>query len=508
MMAGKSCRTGQPEGSITVFLALTLVLILSFLFSLLEAARVKGLQELAEQKLILQLESAFGGYNSELWERYRLLLLDGSFGTGTLDVSRLEGYMMEESILQEGEENMYRIFLKNIEAGSYMLATDQGGNAFFQQAAAAGKELAVQKLVEQLKEKVSQSGELQEKSGRLSKLWENAKDARQEASELQEEQKEEDGDTGKKQESTKESGKTMETDAELPENPMDYAELLKSSALLSLVAGNKNEISAKAVSLVDAVEKRKLYCGNMNQKTKSTVDKLWFLQYMSSYFCCQQDEKEEGRVLDYELEYCIGGKERDLENLEQTLQKILLLREAGNFITIMQDGEKQALAGNIAMAVAGFTGMVPLIEAVKYGILLAWSYVESILDLRCLLAGGRVSLIKKTSEWRSDLFQLKSSLEGGCVQENQEGMDYREYLIVLLALIPEKKLIYRSMDIIERNLRLQPEYEQFRMDTMIAAVKAEAVYTAEGLFFNLYPKTRNWDNTYYLKAEKTMVYQK
>lgn len=507
MYQRKVCRKGQPEASITVFLSLILVLILSFLFSLLEAARVKGLQELTEQKLALQLESAFGDYNSDLWERYRILLLDGSFRTGKLDISRLEGHIMEESGFRDTEENMYRMFLRDIEIDSYMTAADQGGNAYLRQAVLAGKEASVRKVTEQLKEKIIRGGELQEKSGQLKELWKNAENAGLEVEEkkAEEEQKED----GQEKDDLKEEGtQGGNTEGELPENPMEYAALLKRSALLSLVAGDGKEISAKAVSLENTLEKRQLYCGNMKQKTEGAVDKLWFLQYLNTYFGCQQDVKAGEHALDYELEYCIGGKEQDLENLEQVLRKILLLREAGNFIAIMQDGEKQALAGNMALAIAGFTGIVPLIEAVKYGILLAWSYVESILDLRCLLAGGKVSLIKKTAEWRSDLFHLKDTMAGGSIQGNQEGMGYREYLLVLLALTPEKTLVYRSMDMIEQNLRLRPGQGKFRMDTMIAAVKAEAVYTAKGLFFHLFPGKRKWDNTYYLKAEKTMAYQK
>lgn len=505
MFKRKSFGGEREEGSITVFLSLTLVLILSFLFSLLEAARVNGLQQIAEQKLVLQLESVFGGSSSILWERYRLLLLDGSFGTGKPDIFRLERHIMEESQGQEPEENMYRIYLKDIEISSYMLATDQGGNAFYRQAVIAGKEAAAQNLEEGLKEEIIQGGKLKEKSRKLTELWENAKDARQEAEEKRAGAKQ---DAGKEQESMKGGAEGLKTDTELPENPMEYAELLKKSSLISLVLGDTTELSSKAVLLNNTVEKRQLYCGNMDHKTEGAVDKLWFLQYLSTYFCCQQYKKQEESALDYELEYCIGGRERDSENLEKVLQKILLLRQAGNFITILQDREKQTLAGNIAMAAVGFTGILPLIEAVKYGILIAWSYVESILDLRCILAGGKVSLIKKTSEWRSDLYHLKDAPEGEASWKDQKGLSYKEYLMVLLALMPEKTLICRTMDIVENNLRLLPYHEQFRMDTMMAAVKAEAVYTADGLFFNLFPGKRSWDNTYYLKAEKTIICQK
>ena len=98
----KQEKSNKEEGSITIFLALTLILILSFLFSMLELARVKGMQQLAKRKLTLELESVFGGYNQELWEYYGLLFWDMSNGSDEPDVRLLESRIMEEAY-QEGE---------------------------------------------------------------------------------------------------------------------------------------------------------------------------------------------------------------------------------------------------------------------------------------------------------------------------------------------------------------------------------------------------------------------
>ena len=83
------------EGSITLFLALTLTIILSLIFSLLEAARVQALVRIARRDLQLRLESAFGRYHVPMWDNYHMLFLDGKDAKGQFNLSVLEGILME-----------------------------------------------------------------------------------------------------------------------------------------------------------------------------------------------------------------------------------------------------------------------------------------------------------------------------------------------------------------------------------------------------------------------------
>ena len=148
----------------------------------------------------------------------------------------------------------------------------------------------------------------------------------------------------------------------------------------------------------------------------------------------------------------------------------------------MQDGKKQALAMEIAAAAVGFTGLPPLIQAVQIGILLAWSYIESILDVRCLLAGGSIPLVKKISDWKSDVSVgeevLKEKKEQA--QSQKDGLDYREYLQILLLLVKEKTLLQRAMDVIEQNIR--KEEPAFRMNYQLHGMQIEGLYSARPLF--------------------------
>ncbi|MCI9059618.1 MAG: hypothetical protein HFH52_07560, partial [Lachnospiraceae bacterium] len=455
------------EGSITLFLALTLTIILSLIFSLLEAARVQALVRIARRDLQLRLESAFGRYHVPMWDNYHMLFLDGKDAKGQFNLSVLEGILMEEAALEQMERGFYQISLKNIEIEKYALATDQKGKFFREQACRAIKEKLAAQTADRIKGILKQGEALEKDSHKAEEKWKQAQEAAEKAKEAAE---------AAKKDGEGEAAKTArEAEKKLPENPMDFVSLWKKSPILTLVVENSFQISPKSISQKNSIQNRKLETGNLEKAGKETLEKLWLIQYLNTYFSCQSGAGAGGgdsHALDYELEYCIGGKETDSQNLEQAVNRLLLLREAGNFATIMQDSGKQALAMEMAAAAVGFTGLPPLIQAVQVGILLGWSYMESILDVRHLLAGGKVPLIKEVSQWQSDVSLGQKALEQDTKQEEQ-GLDYREYLQILLLSVKEDTLVYRAMDVMEQNIRLLPGEETFAMDHMIQGVEAE-----------------------------------
>ena len=48
----------------------------------------------------------------------------------------------------------------------------------------------------------------------------------------------------------------------------------------------------------------------------------------------------------------------------------------------------------IATSLAGFSGNPAVVKIVQIGVVAAWAYVESILDLRTLLSGGKFHSLK------------------------------------------------------------------------------------------------------------------
>lgn len=489
------------EGSITLFLALTLTIILSLIFSLLEAARVQALVRIARRDLQLRLESAFGRYHVPMWDNYHMLFLDGKDAKGQFNLSVLEGILMEEAALEQMERGFYQISLKNIEIEKYALATDQKGKFFREQACRAIKEKLAAQTADRIKGILKQGEALEKDSHKAEEKWKQAQEAAEKAKEAAE---------AAKKDGEGEAAKTArKAEKKLPENPMDFVSLWKKSPILTLVVENSFQISPKSISQKNSIQNRKLETGNLKKTGKETLEKLWLIQYLNTYFSCQSGAGAGGgdsHALDYELEYCIGGKETDSQNLEQAVNRLLLLREAGNFATIMQDSGKQALAMEMAAAAVGFTGLPPLIQAVQVGILLGWSYMESILDVRHLLAGGKVPLIKEVSQWQSDVSLGQKALEQDTKQEEQ-GLDYREYLQILLLSVKEDTLVYRAMDVMEQNIRLLPGEETFAMDHMIQGVEAETVSGADSMFLGLITSGREQDGMYHFNSEYQIFYE-
>lgn len=527
----------RKNGSITLFLALVLTLVFSLCFSLLEAARVQALSELAARKLLLNLESVFGQYDPDLWAEYGLLFLDGGNELGELDLALLEGRGMEEAGLAQKGAGFYRMAMKDFRVTEYALATDDGGAAFEKQACAAIQAQLAAGAAEIIKGKLEGGKKMAKESEDLEKQWESAKNAMAEAEEIERGKESVELDAGERaggssgaggregaggssgtgvREGAGGSGGSQKNEISvgnkenLPENPVNSVDVLKGSLTLSLVVEDPSGISGKAISLSDTLSNRRKAQGNLKMSDAGGLDKLWFLQYLNRYFSCGSGSAKKGseaHALEYELEYCVAGKSSDYENLEKTVKELLLIREAGNFTTIMQDGKKQALALEIATAAVGFTGAAPLIYAVKIGILLAWSYIESILDVRCLLSGGRVALVKSISDWKSDVSLGEETLDKKTEKtENQEdGLDYREYLQILLMLVREDTLICRAMDIVERNMALKKS--SFKMDCQIHGVQAVGLYTSSPLFLGFVTTGKTDDGLYHFHEQCRLLYK-
>ncbi len=499
----------RPNGSMTLFLTLILTLVFSLFFSLLEAARVQALSQIAQRSLLLELESAFGEYNIGLWEDYRLLFLDGSNQTDQLDLALLEGRWMKQAALEQKGAGFFQIALKSLEITEYSLATDNSGAAFEKQACLAIQEQLAAGAVEALKQRFQKGEQMAEESKELEQQWDSAKNAMEEAENFEEEAEEKEviSDVPEKEEIVLPDIPQKD----LPENPVDSVDLLKKSAILTVVVENPSEISGKSISLQETLKYRRRAEGNMKSPDHKGLDKLWFLQYLNHFFACKTgtgEGKSTEHALDYELEYCVAGKGSDQENLEKTVKELLLIREAGNFATIMQDKVKYALALEIATAAVGFTGIAPLIQAVQIGILLAWSYIESILDLRCLLSGGRIPLIKQVSEWKSDISIGEEVLveKDKKTDSRKEGLSYREYLQLLLLLVKEDTLVYRAMDVIEQNVKLQQP--QFRFDHQFYGMQMEGLYASESLFLGFITVVKTKDGTYHFQKSRSYSYLK
>ena len=165
-------------------------------------------------------------------------------------------------------------------------------------------------------------------------------------------------------------------------------------------------------------------------------------------------------VLQYEQEYLLAGKESDLKNLTQSVLKIIMMRMALHFSSILTNTEKRETAEQAAVALAGVTGMPALKYVATTVFLLIWSLEEAFVDTAALLAGKKLP-IYPGSEGGCILFSelllfTKSMIAEKVEQKNEFGTvlaDYADYLQILLFLKGKTTLCYRAMDLIQTNLQ-------------------------------------------------------
>lgn len=214
---------------------------------------------------------------------------------------------------------------------------------------------------------------------------------------------------------------------------------------------------------------------------QATANKVIFGQYVLEHFGNAVETKED-TALDYEVEYILGGKDSDVGNLKVVVNRIVALRSSLNFISILQDSAKKNEAYTLATAMVGFTGMPLLITAFQILILTAWSMAEAVTDVKALLEGEKVPTIKNSTQWNLSIEDFKN-FTGKDIEtvSYESGLEYEDYLRVLLAMQGKQKQYYRTMDVIQLNMCLN-ENENFRMTDCMVSAQISTSFSANRLF--------------------------
>lgn len=220
----------------------------------------------------------------------------------------------------------------------------------------------------------------------------------------------------------------------------------------------------------------------------SFADKMLFQEYImkkfTNYVNAPADEEGNPHVLKYEVEYILCGHEDDKSNLAETAKNLVRIREVANFLYIQTDEAKQGEAELVATAICMLLLMPEFIDAVKEIILGGWAYAESICDVRTLLRGGKVPLVKSETTWKTGLFDIVNPMGSG-VLRTDEGLDYGTYLRVLLFMKNEADKTGRAMDIMELNVKATQGYGNFGLDNCLFGFGMTGTFTINHIFGGL-----------------------
>ena len=454
------------KGYITVFLTLSLTLILSLVFTVIEGARISAIRMKFECVADIGMNSILAEYHRELLEQYDLLFVDMSYGGSRADIgnteAHLKNYIQRNLQSESGGNYGVRDFLAmeagKTDIGRYSIASDEQGRVLKRQITDYMADYPLGALLDQINLGVSQ----------VEQYGLETKDPEAELSKYEAQIQE----IGLPQQEVEEG-----VYEEVPlNNPADAANSTRSSGVLNLVLEDPTQVSAVKVSLDDYISHRPLMQGTGMCADAAAVsgepNELVFEAYLFEK-CGYYGQELEKSLLKYQIEYILAGKDTDWQNLEYVAKRLLRWREVANFLYILTDASKVSAAETLALSLTAVCMCPELAEPVKYTILLAWAYVESLQDVKTLLAGGRVPIVKTASDWKTGIDSL-INVRGSLTQESGgRGLNYKEYLQIMLFLENKEKRTFRAMDIMEMDIRRTAGNAGFRLDACFDTYQAD-----------------------------------
>ena len=468
------------KGQITVFALLVFMLVVSVLTAQYKSALFYAFRSDAVLAANLSLDSFLASYQKPLREHYEILAVDGGYGQSVLAQDTIE-------------EQLIRIFNSNLESSMVKKHMDEGVLAkspvftylidgdwdFFVREISLGTQEnmvieGIDYIVEHWKKENNQAQNeyIYKRQAAENSETENEKDANDTAAE-----------------------ENMEV-----QDPRDLIMMIWNQGILKAACPNGFQVSEKEafmtnVSYPEASEtvgtqidlKNDSSIKNLFSNWESMLEPQTYLNMLSEDLMVQNYIKDKfdsavhggksmedmEKILQYEMEYIIGGHEKDSENLKTVLWKLLALRCVFNLSYLLTSTEKGNQVMVTATALSAAFMLPQFIEVFAFILKLSWAFAEALSDCRTLLKGGKIPLVKNDTTWYlnwNDILHLYDGMLDG--NQSKEGLDYEGYLQILLAFT-EKDTKYRRMThLMEKNIRQIPEYAGFQMKNCIYGIQA------------------------------------
>lgn len=446
------------KASITVFIALLLATLIGFSGVLLEIVRWKGMENIIQEACAGASESVLSYYKPWLWEQYHIYGLSDKHNEEDLMCKYVQkGLQCERKLFQKKGIDYYQGKVLSFESVQEKRLSDNNGEDFIRQAVRYEKiHLPVKIVSDGLKKLLSQVESVDETTE--DRVMNSSKEALKQAEEIQKKQQQE------KENGTKSEEKISEKDQDQAkeefknaENPFTFFDQHKSSLILDLVMEDPSKSSKLFLEEKDCIWNRKLKHGNWKDDagdvSLNLLDKFLLGMYTLDHFSYYGQEKKE-RGLNYQVESIITRKIEDQKALEGAVLRIMAIREGINFLFLLASPSKNQEALGFATTLVGFTGLLPLIEAVKIGILMVWAYTETISELKTLMKGEKIPLVKTDQNFHSSLKNLGASIGKGSWEDDPGfKISYAECLTVFLMLENQEKMATGMLNCVDADLK-------------------------------------------------------
>lgn len=472
--------SSKENGYLTIFLAMSLTVILSLCVTLIEGARKNGARFMAEYAVDVGMNSILAEYHRELLEQYDVFFIDTSYGTNLPSIYNTSEHLRDyidknlswnDAGLFSYGQDLYDMSVQNILIGNLSVATDGSGKVFRKQAIEYMSDkygIPLLTEVEEWEQVIKEYGldsnnvtsERQSVDGRIGAL------------------------DGSKIQVSEEEWVTVDID-----NPADSVNAKRNKGVLILTMDQTDNLSNIGFNSEQAASRRQLYTGIGPVEGRDTEETIAELLLFDEYIfekCSFYGNETEKSNMKYQVEYILSGRDNDLDNLKSIASRLLLIRESANASYLFSDTAKRARAAALAATVSAVVMLPELQALLEYSILFAWAFAESVHDVRVLFSGGRVPLLKNSGNWYTDIDVIFQSIDEGDSGGEDTGLSYEDYLRVLVKMTGTDIKTMRLIDMVENDIRKTEGNEYFCMDACIDGMTIEAnVISPRGYAFIL-----------------------
>ncbi|MFI3200068.1 MAG: DUF5702 domain-containing protein [Eubacteriales bacterium] len=438
----------MKKGSITITLSFLVVILLSLFLTILNGIQMRAIEMRTSMILEMGMDSIFAEYNRELLEQYNLFYIDASYGSENRGIDAVSIHlrsMMEKNIRVPeslSSADLIGFTVEDIEPISYHIASDFDGYSVREQAISYQKDTTGISVIEYI---------LNE--------FEVMKYFNLDSRNIKEEQRQ------------------LEAQASTS-LPSEYG--FQINHMLTFFGNELGTISEVELDLTQSTFYRMRDIGvykeaDIPTSSLSVVDmaeEILFQEYLFDH-CSYYGNELDKSHLKYQMEYIIAGGSSDAINLNAILTALFAIREVSNFIHLIGDQEKTNIVKVVSTSVAAvlfIPSSEPILRLLLQGI---WATYESSLDIKALIKGEKVPLLKSDATWKSDFGEGLSFSPVSNNQNDSTGLSYKEYLHLLLILTNSDEKVYRFMDVVELDIQ-QTEYnEKFLMDSCIDYIEMQ-----------------------------------
>lgn len=530
-----TCRMGV-QGQITVFMSLVLAVLISLILAVLDGVRIQCMYMNQKQAVMIACENLLAQYCIPLYERYDLFGIDGN---GRDLTNALETFISENSGSGLFSGEMTDAVISQL----YPLVVDS--NRLLEKEVINYMKTAgfTDLVTEQMKAWItSDTTEVeQKKSTLIQELQITQNQAEQEINAASQVAEKEDKENGAQ--SSIDSADTGDKPAFAQKDPRKSVNQLMKAGILTLVMPQGTTVSdrsvnidlqtdGKAGALTDFTDIKSVTQGMSEvsflseSKKQTPIEKCTFLLYVQQHFKSvvnqdlnQSQQKSQstsstnhlknGRsqndtvnrnvtCLAYEQEALLCGHMSDADNLLDTVNRMILFRMIFNLSYLMMSPTKSGEAHSVAAALTSAVALPMLEQLVYMLIMLAWSYAEAVVDIKALLAGGKIELVKTDASWQlsmENLMNISESTLETKQKTSDKGLGYEAYIFILMTISNQTKIENRMISLMQENIRLDSGYEHFNMNDCYYGLTCIAAFSCHG-FLGHFEHQTQWSECY------------